>query len=121
MHHGSPDAVARMRQRAKATRARALVRAWRYRQRDHASGVWFRVRRVLAEAEQAFEISHRDAQQLLDDGMRAEPCGHELAPEKLLIFVPRERVGSLASRQPIPVRLGIAFLSARAVALLRFE
>ena len=48
---GMTEAVER---RLRQLRSRVLVRAWDYRQRNHARGVWFRLRRVLAEASQAY-------------------------------------------------------------------
>jgi len=62
------QAVQRMRARARAVRTRAHVRAWKYRQRNLAAGVWFRLRRVLADAKAAYVISDEDARRLLADG-----------------------------------------------------
>jgi hypothetical protein len=41
-----------------------LIRAWAYRKRHHARGVWFRLRRLLADASHAYVISSNDADQL---------------------------------------------------------
>lgn len=113
--------VDRMRARARAVRTRAAIRRWQYRQRNLAAGVWFRLRRVLADAERAYAISDEDARQLVAEGYTPEPCGTEVAPEKTIIFVDEPRLAALSSRRPIPVRLGPAFLAARAVALVPFD
>lgn len=113
--------IDRMRARAQAVRTRAAIRLWQYRQRDLAAGVWFRLRRVLADAKGAYAISEDDARRLVAEGYAPEPCGAELAPEKTIIFVDGPRLAALASRRPIPVALGPEFLAARAVALVPFE
>jgi hypothetical protein len=114
-------AVERMRTRAQAVRARAQVRAWTYRQRNLAAGVWFRLRRVLADAKAAYVISDDDARQLLADGYEGMPCGRELAPEKTIVFVDTRRLDRVESRRSIRVDLGPAFLTARAIALVKFD
>ncbi len=42
--------------RAVQVYARAAVRAWEYRQRHHARGVWGRLRRLLAFSSKAYAI-----------------------------------------------------------------
>ncbi len=113
-------AVERMRARARAVRARAAVRRWSYRQRNLAAGVWFRLRRVLADAESAYEIPDADARQLVTEGYRPEICGSEVSPEKAILFVDAPRLSAIAGRRPIPVSLGPEFMAARAIALVRF-
>jgi hypothetical protein len=110
-----------MHARARAARTRAEVRRWNYRQRDLAAGVWFRLRRVLADARAAYVISEADGQQLMAEGYAVEPSGNQLAPEKTILFVDEARLSMVASRQPIPVELGPAFLGATTVALVAFE
>jgi len=107
--------------RVRALRARSAVRAWDYRQRRHARGAWFRLRRVLADAEAAFVLAPEDARQLLAEGYRAEPAGSEFDPPKLILFAPAERVARLASAQPIPVRLDGRLLAASRLALIPFS
>jgi hypothetical protein len=114
-------AAARLEARARAVRARAQVRRWQYRQRGYAAGVWFKLRRVLTEAREAYEISAADAETLLVEGYAAEPCGRELSPEKLLIFVPPARLERVTHKRRLEVGLGAAFLAAQAVGLVRFE
>ncbi len=110
----------RLRRRARAVRARARVRRWQYRQRDLAAGVWFRLRRVLADAREAYEISAAESQRLADEGYRPEPCGRELAPPKTIVFIDEERARRLTERQPLRVGLDPALLAARAIALVPF-
>lgn len=114
-------ALERMRARARAIRVHAQVRAWKYRQRNLAAGVWFRLRRVLAHTKAAYAISDEDAGRLLAEGYEGEACGREIAPAKTMVFVDERRLGRLESRRPIPVNLGPAFLTATTVALVRFD
>ena len=110
-----------MRTRARDVRMRATVRRWHYRQRHHAAGVWFRLRRVLADAEAAYVISDEDARRLIGEGYVPEACGREVTPEKVIMFVDRRRVAAIESRRPIAVGLGPDFLSARAVLLVPLD
>ena len=112
--------IERMEKRAKAARTRAEVRAWQYRQRHHASGLWFRLRRTLVDAATAYAISTEDAAKLLREGVQPVACGKEMSPEKALFFVDEARLLSLGSRRPVRVGLGPAVLSARALALVSF-
>jgi hypothetical protein len=111
----------RMRARARAVRTRAEIRRWEYRQRDLAAGVWFRLRRVLADAKSAYAISGDDAALLVAEGFALEACGADLAPEKTILFIDEGRLSRVASRRPIAVGLGPDFLQARAIALTRFD
>ena len=110
-----------MRARARAVRTRATVRSWNYRQRNLAAGVWFRLRRVLADARAAYVISDADARRLVAEGYRREACGREVAPEKTILFVDEWRLSKLEACRPIPLSLGPDFLSARAIALIAFD
>lgn len=112
---------ASLEQRARQLRARALVRAWDYRQRRHARGVWFRLRRVLADAAAAFVIPPDEARQLMAEGHRAEPVGYELQPPKLIVFAKPDRIARIASARPIPVRLSAELLQAECLVLTPFE
>lgn len=107
--------------RLRQQRSRVAVRSWDYRQRRHARGVWFRLRRVLADAREAHAIPRDEALKLIAEGYPAEPVGHELEPPKLILFVPADRVGRIASGQPLPVRLGADLLQAECIALTPFE
>lgn len=106
--------------RVREYRARVLMRAWAYRQRHHARGVWFRLRRVLADAGAAFAISPDEARTLIAEGHAAEPVGREFEPPKLIVFAPAERVAQIVSARPVAVRLGRDLLEAECLALTPF-
>lgn len=80
-----------------------------------------RIRRVLADAKEAYVISGGDAERLIAEGYTPESCGAHLAPEKTLIFVDSMRLAQIESRRRIPVRLSPDFLLATAVALIPFD
>lgn len=117
----SSAALARMQARARAVRTQSAIRRWQYRQRHLAAGVWYRLRRVLADAKAAYAIAEDEAQRLHAEGYELHRCGTEIEPPKLLLFVDARRLETVASRRPIPVDLGPEFLAARAVALVPFE
>jgi hypothetical protein len=102
-------------------RTSAAVRAWTYRQRHLAAGVWFRLRRVLADARAAYVITDEDAGQLEAEGYAPEPSGRDVSPAKIILFVDQARLMTLSACRPIPVSLGPEFLAARAVALVAFD
>jgi hypothetical protein len=106
--------------RVRQARSRAAVRAWEYRQRHHAKGVWLRLRRILADAEAAYVIPEGEAEGLVAEGFPPEPVGRELEPVKVILFLPAERVARLTGAREIPVRLGVELLEAPALALIRF-
>lgn len=110
-----------MRARARDVRTRAAIRRWSYRQRNLAAGVWFRLRRVLADAKAAYVISDQDARRLMAEGYAVEACGSNVTPEKTILFVDEQRLAGLESRSPIPVGLGPSFLGAGAIALVGFD
>ena len=112
--------IQHMEQRIREARARAAVRAWEFRQRRGASGVWFRLRRVLADASEAYSVGEADAEQLIREGYAPEPVGAELEPAKKLLFVKRERIVALRERTPLRVALDPQMLAARWVVLVRF-
>lgn len=107
--------------RLRQHRRRMIVRSREYRQRRHAHGVWFRLRRVLANARTAHVISGEDARRLMAEGRRPEAVGRELDPPKLIIFAPAERVARIASAQPVEVRLTAEVLAAECLALTPFD
>jgi len=108
-------------QRVSEFRARVLVRSWEYRQRHHARGVWFRLRRVLAGASAAFVVSAVDAAALAAEGYRFEPISRALEPQKSILFVPAERVARIASARAIAVRLNRELLEAQYLVLTPFD
>ena len=107
--------------RLRQFRSRVLVRAWEYRQRHHARGVWFRLRRVLAEASAAYAIPADEGRRLIAEGHPSEPVGAELEPPRLIVFVPPLRLAQIASARPLTVRLSRELLAAEGLALVRFE
>lgn len=110
----------RLHRRARQIRANALVRRWEYRQRHHARGVWFRLRRLLADACSAWRLSEQDALQLTAEGYRPEPVGEQLEPRTVILFVPEERLFTLASRREVGLRLSAELLQSRFLALVRW-
>jgi hypothetical protein len=113
--------TAALERRARELRARAIIRSWEYRQRHHARGVWFTLRRVLADASAAFVISSEDSATLVAEGNRVEPVGQALDPPKVILFAPAERLARLASAREVTVRLSREVLEARHLALTPFE
>ena len=106
--------------RIRAVHARCASRSWKYRQRNHAAGVWYRLRRLLAGAHRAYVVDDRDLEALLQEGLQPDPVGAKLEPPKQILFVPDERVATLASRRAIPINLGAELLSCRNLVLVRF-
>jgi hypothetical protein len=98
--------------RLREFRSRILIRAWDYRQRRHARGVWFRFRLALARQE---------ALKLIAEGVQPEPVGQELEPQRLILFVPAERVATIADARPLAVRLDAELLAAECLVLTPFE
>ena len=116
----SGGALARLHSRARQVRANALVRRWEYRQRHHARGVWFRLRRLLAEAKSAWRLSEPDALRLIAEGYPPEPVGEQLEPRTVILFVPEERLEKAESRAQIGLRLSAELLHSRFLALVRW-
>ena len=81
--------------RLRELRSRMLVRAFDHRQRRHARGVWFRLRRALTFAEEAYALPPDEAKRLLAQGYRPEPVSRELEPPRVLLFVPAARVARM--------------------------
>lgn len=107
--------------RLRELRSRVLVRAFDYRQRRHARGVWFRLRRVLAFAREAYALPRSEAERLIAEGYQPEPVGRELEPARIILYVSRERVAGISSARPLAVRLSAELLSAEFLALVPFE
>lgn len=108
-------------ERLRRMKQRLAVRAWEYRQRNLAKGVWYRLRRVLVDAERAYALTEDDAAELLARGYSPSPVGRELSPEKRIFVVPQAEVDTLPKARRIEVRLGPDLLGARCVALVRFQ
>jgi len=86
----------------------------------HARGVWFRLRRVLTFAREAYALPREEAERLMAEGHRPDPVGRELEPPRIVLFVPAERVAELASARPLAVRLSADLLSAECLVLVPF-
>ena len=107
--------------RLRQQRSRVLVRAWDYRQRHSARGVWFRLRRLLADAGAVLAVSREDAGRLIAEGSRPVPLGQELEPPKLIVVAPAERTRQLEYARPLAVRLSAELLAAECLVLVPFE
>jgi hypothetical protein len=107
--------------RLQERRSRVVVRSWHYRQRRHAHGAWFRLRRVLADASAAYAISPADAAVLIAEGARPEPVGAELEPSRIILFASSSRIAALPSARPIALTLGADLLAEQTLALTPFE
>jgi hypothetical protein len=115
------DALPRLEERARRVRSAAAVRAWEYRQRHHAKGVWPRLRRLLAAASAVWSLPEEEARRLLAEGYPAAEIGRLLEPPKLLVLVPEERLRAVPGRIPVELRLGADLLVARWLALVPFR
>lgn len=107
--------------RARTVRSRAVIRAWEYRQRAHSKGVWFRLRRVLAGAESAYEIPCSEVERLEAEGHHCEPVGAEIEPPKKILFVPAVRLQRIPQRRRLRVALDVELLATACVALIPFN
>lgn len=116
----SADVLERMRRRAQRTRARSVVRSWEYRQRHHARGVWFRLRRLLADAAGGWRLSEEDAARLIGEGIEPHPVGLAFEPPLTILVVQEARLETVASREPVALRLGADLLRSRWLALVRW-
>jgi hypothetical protein len=106
--------------RLRQLRSRVLVRSWEYRQRRHARGTWFRLRRLLADAADAYAISPEVVEELIAEGYQPDPVGAEFQPPKTIIVIPRERVGRIPAVRPLTLRLGGELLLADHFVLIPF-
>ena len=107
--------------RLRELRSRVLVRAWGHRQRRHARGVWFRLRRVLAEASEAYALPPDAVERLIAEGHRPEPVGGELEPPRVILYISQERVARIASARRLAVHLNAEMLTAECLALVPFD
>ena len=107
--------------RLREMRARVLTREFDYRQRHLARGVWFRLRRALALADEAYAVPRDAGEQLAAEGCEVLPLGSELEPPRLILIAPRDRVAALPVARPLPVRPTAELLAAECVVLVPFE
>ena len=106
--------------RAREVKARAAVRGWEYRQRNHAKGVWMRLVRLLAGAQSAWAIPGEAAAALVSEGFVRMAVGDELQPPRTILVVSAERVAAIAGARELEVRLSAELLAAPCVALVPF-
>ena len=114
------DPIERLERRLRSLRFRLKTRSWELRQYHLSKGVWLRLGRLLAEAEQAYVITAEDAALLAREGFGPEPLGKEFEPPKWLGFVSRERAETASGWQRIELVRSPALVSARYLALVRF-
>jgi hypothetical protein len=114
----SSDAILKLRKRARAVRAADAVRRFEYRQRNHARGVWFRLRRLLSEAASAWRLSEEDARRLIAEGITPEAVGLQIEPPMTILVLSEERLRSVSPRAPLPVRLSAELLLTRHLGLV---
>ncbi|HSD29465.1 MAG TPA: hypothetical protein VLL75_19335 [Vicinamibacteria bacterium] len=106
--------------RLRELRSRVAVRAFEYRQRRHARGVWFRLRRLLAFASEAYAVPRDEAERLIAEGCRPDPVGWELAPSRLILVVSPGRAAQIATARPLALRLSADLLAAECLVLVPF-
>jgi hypothetical protein len=106
-------------ERARRIAERRLIRAWNYRQRDLSAGVWYRLRRALVDAAEAWIIDEAGADLLERRGHAPLPVGREIEPPKRIYFVSREELPAPPPRRQTAVRLSGELLQAAYLALLR--
>jgi hypothetical protein len=105
--------------RARQINERSLLRSWKFRQRHHSAGVWFRVPRALVDLGGLWPISEDDAKELEAEEFTSLGAGQELEPPLRIYVLTPERVQRLRVDQPLPVRLSAAVLSAGQLAAVR--
>lgn len=114
----NPAAREGLDRRVRAARAADTIRRFEYRQRNHARGVWFRLRRLLSQAAQAWQIGEEDARRLLAEGLRPQPVGLEVEPPLQIFVVSEAKLQAIATPRPMVIRLSAELLTARHLALV---
>lgn len=104
--------------RARRIREQSLVREWEYRQRNYSKGVWYRFRRLLVDAAEAWTIDESAADELEAHGHLPHPVGRELDPPKRLFFLTMEELEALSRRRQVPLMLRSELLLARSLVFL---
>jgi hypothetical protein len=110
-----------LQRRLREIRGRRAVREREYRERNHAGGVWFRLRRLLAYAAEVYAIPIADAERLVAEGVAFDPTGADLEPPVRIAFVSKQRAERIGDRTAVPFRLGAVLLLARAIVLVPFD
>ncbi len=65
-------------------------------------------------------MSEQDALRLIAEGCAPDPVGDQLEPRTVILFVPEERLETIASRKEVGLRLGADLLQTRFLALARW-
>jgi len=76
---------------------------------------------VLADAESAFSIPGSEVKRLEEDGYRREAVGAEIEPQKVILFVPADRLEQIPDKRRLRVALDADFFAAPCVVLSRFR
>jgi hypothetical protein len=104
--------------RARRICEHSVVREWEYRQRNFSKGVWYRFRRLLVDAAEAWVIDEAAADELEARGHLPHPVGRELEPPKRLFFLTVKELEALSRRRQVPLRLQSELLLARSLVFL---
>lgn len=107
--------------RLRELRSRVLIRDFEHRQRQHARGAWFRLRRRLTFAREAYAVSKDDVDGLIAEGVQPDPVGSALSPPRVILSVSASRVAALSSARPLAVRLNAELLAAEHLVLVPFD
>jgi hypothetical protein len=113
--------VSPLERRAEAFRSRIRVRAWEFRQLAGSKGTWFRLRRLLAGARDAYAVDAAAIEELLAEGHAREPVGDELEPPRSYVVVSADRASRIATKRPLRVRLSAELLGSPNVVLVPFD
>ena len=111
---------AALQRRVRRHRSRLVTRAWEYRQRHLAHGVWFRWRCLLAQSERAYAVEPDEARRLVALGGRTAPVGDELQPPRPIVVLPPGMERDLRQARALPVSLSADLLTAPALVLVPF-
>lgn len=111
---------AALQRRVRRHRSRLVTRAWEYRQRHLAYGVWFRWRCLLAQSERAYAVEPDEARRLVALGGRAAAVGDELQSPRPVVVLPVGMEGDLRQARALPVSLSADMLMAPALILVPF-
>ena len=109
-----------LQRRVREIRGREAIRRWEYRQRRHSKGVWFRLRRLLAEAETAIAITDDELARLRATGIEPQAVGAELMPPKQILLLDAGMARSVVG-EGLPLRLDARLLASKNIVLIRFE
>ena len=107
--------------RLKKLKSRVLIHRWELRQRDYSKGSWFRLRRALSSADEAYSIPAPAAEELESQGLKQLPVGSEFDPPLKMYWVSRLALEQISGHRRLALRLDAAFLRAGAIALVPFD